>query len=420
MDEIDLLRRMGVALTVGLIIGFERGWHERQAPEGTRVAGIRTFSLIGFAGGLVAVLGIEFSAGVAAAITIGLAGLLLIVRLTAAADADVGATTEVAAVVAFSLGALAGLGHLVPAIAGSVASAFLLGAKPVLHRWLRGIDQKELFATLQIVLISAVILPLLPDKGFGPFGALNPRRLWLLVVIVAGVSFVGYVGARLVGSRAGALLTGLCGGLVASTATTLTLARRAKEVDRQFHRAIAAGIVAACTTMFARMAILAAIIYPPLLREIAPPFGAALVVGGSLTVWLWLRGGAGDAAPGVDSPRNPLELRTAVAFALLLATILVATEAVRSKLGPAGLYLLAGISGLADVDAITVSIAGQAERQLASDVAVFSLAIAATINTLVKAAIAGALAPRTVSHPVAIALALVLAAVALAFVGVHL
>lgn len=172
--------------------------------------------------------------------------------------------------------------------------------------------------------------------------------------------------------------------------------------------------------MFARMAILATIVCPPLLRELALPFGAALAAGGGLTVWLWRGSDAGGAGTGLAAPRNPLELRAAVAFALLLAIILVATEAVRSELGPTGLYLLAGISGVADVDAIAVAIAGQAERRLASHVALLSLAIAAAVNTAVKAAIAGALAPRTVSHPVAIALALVLAAGALALAGSHL
>lgn len=413
MDDTTLLHRMAVALAVGLVIGVERGWHEREAPEGTRVAGVRTFALIGLAGGLVALLGTEFSLLVAGAITLALVGLMLIARLATTSDPDVGATTEVAAIVTFALGAVAGLGHLVPAIAGAVAAAFLLGSKPILHRWLRGIDQRELFAALQLVLISAVILPLLPDQGFGPFAAFNPYRLWWIVVLVASVSFAGYIGARLLGPRAGVLMTGLCGGLVASTATTLALVRHAGNIDSRLHRTVAAGILAASTTMAARVIILAAVVHPPLLPILIVPFGAGLVASAAMAVWLgWKRddGAKADMA----RPRNPLDLRAAVAFALILALVMILAETVRSWFGTTGLYLLSAVAGLADIDAITVSIAQLASTEVLPGVAVLCLAIAAGSNTLVKLALAIALGPQTVGRPAMLALSVVLAAGALA------
>lgn len=229
------------------------------------------------------------------------------------------------------------------------------------------------------------------------------------------MSFAGYVGIRLLEPGAGVLVTGLCGGLVASTATTLTLIRRANDLDRALHGAVAAGIVAACTTMIARVVILATIVHPPLLRSLIVPFGAALVASAGMTAWLWWSSRARTAiAPAAPAPRNPLDLRVALGFGLLLAVIMMLTEAARSALGPLGLYLLSALSGLADVDAITVSMAQQVEKQLPHDVAVMSLAIAAAVNTLVKAALAGSLAPPTVARRVAVALSVVLAAGAVA------
>ncbi|HEX9836914.1 MAG TPA: DUF4010 domain-containing protein [Alphaproteobacteria bacterium] len=410
MGDTEALQRMAVALAVGLVIGLERGWADRNAPEGSRVAGLRTFALIGFAGGLVAVIGSELDALVAGAIALALGGLLLVVRHAQSDGADVGLTTEVACVVTFALGTVAGLGHAVPAIAGAVASAFLLGLKPTLHRWLRGIDQRELFAALQLVLISAVVLPLLPDKGYGPHAALNPYRLWWMVVLVAGLSFAGYVAARVLGARAGALLTGLCGGLASSTATTVALARRARTLDRAHHPALAAGIGAACATMIVRVAVLVAAIDPPLLAALAPPLAAMLVAGAAATVVLWRSGRAAPRLAPDSAPSNPLDLRTALGFAALLAIVTLLVEAGRTAYGAAGLYVLAGASALVDVDAITVSIAQLGAAGLARDTAVTSLVIAAVLNTAVKASLAAALGPRTLAVPAAAALAAMVAA----------
>ncbi len=393
MSETELLYRMAVALVVGLIVGVERGWHEREIPEGRRVAGVRTFTLIGFAGGLAGILGVELGAVVVAALIVAIAAIVLAARLVIASEKDIGATTEVAVVVTFALGAVAALGHFVPAVAGAVASAFLLGTKPILHGWLRGIDQRELFAALQLLLISTVVLPLLPNESFGPFGALNPYRMWWMVVLVAGVSFAGYVAVKLLGSRGGILLTGICGGLVSSTATTLALARRAQDVDVAGHRMLAAGIGAACTTMLARIVVLAAAIYPPLLAPLIVPFGVALLAGTAATAWLWRGAGSTKGNAPDLVPANPLELRAAITFGGILALVLVLAEAGRAYFGPTGLYILAAVSGLVDTDAITLSVAEQTQKQLPYDAAVAAIAIASVANTIVKGVLAGWLAP---------------------------
>lgn len=405
MNEVGILIGMSVALAAGMVIGLERGWHERNLPDGSRVAGIRTFSLVSLSGGLTSIIGQELSPFVAAAVALALAGLLVAVRVSNAKDPDRGATTEVAAVVAFSLGALAGLGHWVPTMAGAVVTALLLGLKPLLHHGLRVLDQRELMAALQFVLISAVILPLLPDAGFGPFEALNPYRLWLMVVLIAGVSSVGYVGMRIFKAQSGLMLTGIFGGLASSTATTLALARRGADVSPALWNPLAAGIVAANTMMLLRVSLLLAIVHPPLLGHVAAPIGGAVMIGLAATTLLW-RSGAKDAADGAAvRPGNPLDLKAAVGFGAVLAVIMVTVEACRATLGSPGLYGLSAVAGLIDTDAIALSLADQAQRQLAEPVAAMGLIIAVSVNSAVKAIIVWFAGPRPVAWRTVCALA---------------
>ena len=399
MDEITIIGRMAVALAVGLVIGLERGWSERNAPEGSRVAGLRTFALIGFAGGIDALVGLELSAVVAAMVAFALAGLLVAVRLAPPPSDDIGATTEVAAIVTFALGLIAGLGHAVPAAAGAVATALLLGLKPVLHRWLRALAQREMFAALQLFLISAVVLPLLPDEAMGPYDAINPYRLWWMVVLIATVSLAGYAAMRVLGARAGILVTGLCGGLISSTATTLALARRANTLG-DLGGATTASILATCTTMVVRIAAISLAVWPPLALGLAAPLGAMAIIGAAATIWFWRNGAHERETSPAIAPGNPLDLPAAVAFGVLLACIMVLAQASRSAFGPPGLYVLSGISGLVDVDAISLSVAEDAQRSLGIDIAAISLVIAACVNTAVKAGFTIAVAPARIARRV--------------------
>jgi uncharacterized membrane protein (DUF4010 family) len=407
MGEIEILERLAVALAVGLVIGLERGWSSRSAPEGSRVAGLRTFALVGLAGGVAAVLGALASVWLTAAIAFGLALLLFAIRLRERNDADVGATTEVAGIVTFALGALAGFDRPVAAMAGAVATSFLLGAKPMLHAWVQRVERRELFAALQLLLISAVVLPLAPDRDFGPYGALNPYQIWWMVVLIAGLSFAGYLAIRILGARLGVLLSGLAGGLVSSTATTLQLSRRARGLGSELHSVVSAAILAACTVMAVRVFALGSAIHPPLMAGLLAPFGVATLIGTAAALWCWRRGRATRPAVAELVPRNPLDLRVAVGFAIVLAVVMVAARAAQDKFGVGGLYAVAAVSGLADVDAITLSIASHAAQLgVPREAAVSGLAIAAGVDTLVKAGLAVAFAPRTVARPVAAALVL--------------
>jgi uncharacterized membrane protein (DUF4010 family) len=386
-DDLALLERLATALAAGLLIGLERGWQARALAEGARVAGLRTFGLIGLLGGLASLLGQSQGLPVLAA---GFAGLALVLAVgywrSTAASHDLSATSAVAALVTFGLGAAAGEGELAVAGAGAVVVALLLGTKPQLHRLVERIERRELLAVLQLLLMSVVLLPALPDRGLGPWQALNPYRIWWMVVLVAGLSAVGYFAIRLAGPRRGLLLTGLFGGLASSTATTVALARRAATpAETAPPRLIAAGILLACAVMFPRMLLVSVVIAPALLPPLAAPLLAAGLA--AVAVALWAAGGAAASAEGAANigAENPFELGTALKFGLLLAAILLVTEGLRRWVGNQALYPIAAVSGLADVDAVTLSFSalvadGSARPGLAGG----AILLAAAVNTLVK------------------------------------
>ncbi|MGM0413210.1 MAG: MgtC/SapB family protein, partial [Pseudomonadota bacterium] len=260
---------------------------------------------------------------------------------------------------------------------------------------------RELHAALKLLVISVVLLPLLPDRGYGPWDALNPHTLWWLVVLIAGLGFAGYVAVRVAGPGRGLLVTGLLGGLVSSTAVTLQLARLAPRGEGLY--TVAAGaIVIACTTMFPRMAVEIGVVHPALLWQAALPLGLVTTAGVAGALWLWWRR-RGDEVPG-EGPQvtNPMELGPALQFAGLLAAVTLLAEAARRWLGDAGLYALAAASGIADVDAITLSLAGMAREDLAGEVAVRAMLLAALVNTVVKGAMAAAVGGAALGRRVAV------------------
>ncbi len=229
MADTDILIRLALALSIGLLLGLERGWHERGAREGDRTAGIHTFALTGLLGGICGWLAHGTLPILPAAGLLALTVLLAVsYRAKLSRDADLGLTTEIALLLTFGLGVAATLAEMAPAAAGAVVVAVLLSLKPRLHGLIDRIEHLELEALLKLALISAVILPLLPDRGFGPGAVLNPYELWWAVVIVAGLSFAGYVAIRLFGTGAGIMVTGFFGGFASSTSTTLVLSRLAR------------------------------------------------------------------------------------------------------------------------------------------------------------------------------------------------
>ena len=389
------LLHLGLALAAGLLIGLERGWHERGAAEGMRIAGVRTFALIGLLGGLWTLLADRFGVLLLGFVFAAFAALVIVADVrSSAVDRDYGTTTAVAALVTFALGALAVADHQDVAAAGAVVTATLLSLKPLLHGWISQLQAKELFGTLKLLLISVVVLPVLPNHGYGPWRALNPYELWWFVVLIAAISFAGYFAIKLAGARAGIMLTALFGGMASSTATTLNLARLGQRIN--LYNVLTAAVLATAGTMFPRILLEVAVVNHRLLPTVAAPLIAMTVLAYALALWLWRRPAMPGEA-GALNVTNPFELLPALKFGALLAVIMVLAEAARIRFGDAGVYLLAGVSGLADVDAITLSLARLAGGQLSTHVAGQGIVLAATVNTLVKGVLVTAIAGRSLA-----------------------
>jgi uncharacterized membrane protein (DUF4010 family) len=392
-DFIDsnVVWRLGAALLIGLLIGLERGWQDRALPEGQRVAGFRTSAIVSLIGALGALLAIHFGGIVLAALLLTLGLLLALGYWRSMASGDLSVTTMVAVLSSFAFGALAGAGEIVPAAAAAVATTLLLGMKPELHGLLQKIERRELLATLRLLVITVAVLPLLPDRGFGPWEALNPYKLWWMVVLIAGISYGGYFATRVVGTERGALLTGLLGGLASSTATTISFSRMAR--TRPASAApLAAGAVLAATLMFPRIAVLVALLAPDILRDLAAPFLPAIAAGVLAVVVLNRRQLREKTSGGGFAPQNPLNLRMGLQFAALLAVLSVLVRAAEEWLGEAGLIALAALSGLLDADAIILSLTSEWDpARLDGRVVALAVMTTAAVNTAVKGALAFAL-----------------------------
>jgi uncharacterized membrane protein (DUF4010 family) len=380
---------LGIALALGALIGLQRGWLARDKAAGQRVAGIRTHALLGLLGGLSVQLGRELGNWVPAILLVmvalaGLAGFLMQNRQ----QQDFSITSWVGQVLTFCFGALVVAGQPVIAAAAAVVTATILDNKESIHRFLKTLEANELDAGLKLLLISVVVLPLLPNEGFGPGDVLNPREIWWMVVLIAAIGFIGYFAMRFGGSTRGIMFTSLFAGLSSSTALTLHFSRLSRQSNsRQLSPLLAAGILIACGTMFPRILLYAALIYPPLLKELLIPVivMGGLLYGSAALIW-WQNSGSVNVSQ--PQGQNPLELRSALLFGLLLVVILLLGEWLKNVMGDAGVFLLAAISGLTDVDAITLSLTRMAREDLMAATAVLAIIIAAMVNNLFKASLA--------------------------------
>ncbi len=406
-DMVLVLQSLGLALGLGLLIGLERGWHERTAADGSRVAGVRTFGLIGLAGGLTGVLAGQYGGMVLAAGVFAL-GIILAVSYwqSAQRDQSVGITTEIASFLTFTLGVFAVSGYAYVAVVVAVITMILLGLKSVLHAGLQKISEQELFAAFKLLLLALVILPILPNGDFGPWGALNPWVIGWMVLLLAGLSFVGYFLMRTLGSRQGLLVTSLLGGLVSSTALTLTLARFNRE-RRDMTGIVAVGIIVASTILFPRVLIEVGLVNADLLSALMPPIIAMMLTAslGAVIAWRWASLQESNPAPLVSTLKNPLELGAALRFTLILVAIMLLAQGLHHYLGASGIYGLAAISGLADVDALSLSLSKMAgQGQITANVATQAIVLAILVNTLIKTALAFSIGGRLLGWRVAVVL----------------
>lgn len=388
------LAGMLIALAVGLIIGFERGWRSQNLEEERHeeiddqtVTGIRTFGLLGLAGGVVAQLAILSTPLFLAATLLGVAALLIVGYIhTSRATGDLGATTEVAALLAFLLGALAVYGFYLEAAVAAVITAVLLGTKEHIHALLRSLTRLELNASLQMLVIVLVILPLLPNEAMGPWDSLNPHVIGWLVLLIAGISFVGYFAVRVLGDRVGLVLTALLGGLTSSTALTLAFSRMAR-LGSGRTALLAAGIVLACGTMAPRLLLEVAVVNRALLLPLLPGIVGLGLVPLLAVCWLLWKHKAEQTECAQPTLSNPMDLQQAVVMALVLTLVFMLSRGAEQWFGNEGVYVLALFAGIADVDAITIALAQQARDGLASEVAMRGILLAAMTNTAVKAVI---------------------------------
>ncbi|NKB17180.1 MAG: MgtC/SapB family protein [Pseudanabaena sp. CRU_2_10] len=388
--DLSVIFRLAIALALGLIIGMERGWQSRDSPEGLRSAGFRSFGFVGLFGGASVLLAEKFGVSILVAAFLGLS--LLVVTsyvLTAKQSKDFGITTELCLLIAFVLGALAGKGLEAEALAAAVIAAGLLGFKQELHQSLERLDRRELIATLQLLIVAAVALPLLPNRNLGPWESLNPRTIGLMVSLIAGVSYVGYFAIRLFGSRVGLLATGVLGGLASSTAVTVSLARMARQSQASI-ALLAAGISLASGTMIPRLLVLIAAIAPSLLPLIVIPLGLLAVVPLLAAFAIAARVGSPASSAQLEL-KNPIELGAALFYGVILTVLFVLVRAIEAWFGNAGVYTLATISGLADVDAVSISLAQATKGNLPLSVAANGIIFAAIANTAMKALLAGAI-----------------------------
>jgi uncharacterized membrane protein (DUF4010 family) len=369
---------IGGGLGIGLLIGLER---ERN-PAGK--AGVRTFALVSLLGTLASLLGgYVDTAWLLPAGLLAVTGMLIVAYARVAPTEDPGTTTVAAAGVAYLLGALAGLGEATLAAALAILVTALLYFKPELESWSAALKREEQVSLLQFLVITFIVLPILPDRTYGPYGVLNPREIWLMVVLIAGVGVASYMAMRVAGERHGTLLTGLLGGLVSSTATTALYARRSNESPAMSQVALVV-VSLANLVVLVRVAVLAAVVAPGILPRLAPVLGAALAAGLVAVAFLLHRAVRGTQLA-LPPARNPAEIGMAVRFGALYAFVLLAAAWLQELVGSHGLYIATALSGLADVDpgvlsALNLYGAGRVE----AGTAVAAIAIALLANTLFK------------------------------------
>uniref|UniRef100_Q31GR1 Uncharacterized protein n=1 Tax=Hydrogenovibrio crunogenus (strain DSM 25203 / XCL-2) TaxID=317025 RepID=Q31GR1_HYDCU len=378
---------LAVALAIGLLIGIERGWKKRESIEGSRIAGVRTFGLIGLLGGASALLSQTFGALVLGAVFIGLAVILASAYLAALKNnQDVGITTLVAALLTFILGALAVMDQVILASTSAVVMTLLLGYKPILHQWIGALERKELRAGIKLLLLSVVLLPILPNQGYGPWQALNPYVIGWMIVLIALISFVGYFAIKIGGAKRGVVFTGLFGGLSASTAVTLRFSQLARK-DIHMSAMLSVGVLLACGTMLPRMLLVAGVFNLNLVALLWLPVMVMALLIYLPAMFYWRT----QTEKNIDTSSvltNPLDLKVALAFGGLLVLVMLLSAFLKQAYGDAGILALAGASGIFDVDAITLSLARMSQDNLAVNITVTGLIIAAASNNLVKAMMA--------------------------------
>ena len=385
MEHIELFYRFGVAGAIGFLVGLQREY-AHGGPGREIFAGERTLALMGLLGCAAALLADHLASPWAfVGVVLSIGALITVAYFVSAWRGRVGLTSEIAALVTVVAGALCYWDYVALAVALAVVTTVLLSLKLEMDVFVRRITREDVYATLKFAVITAIVLPVLPDRSFGPppLDVLNPYKIWLMVVFISGISFLGYLLIKVVGTRQGIGLTGVLGGLASSTAVTLSFSERSQR-EEGLVRPLALGITVAWTTMFLRVVVEVAALNPALLDLLWLPMAASAAAGLAYCAYLWFA--QRPAEEGGVAFANPFELGPALKFGLIYAVILLGSRAAQMYLGAAGIYLSSVVAGLADVDAITLSMAELSQASGAVDLvtAERAIVVAAMSNTAFK------------------------------------
>ncbi|WP_250655981.1 MgtC/SapB family protein [Alkalimarinus coralli] len=395
-EQLSPFLGLTISLLLGLLVGIQRGWINRNKASGERIAGIRTHALIGLLGGLCGLLANIFSE-----LVLGLAFLSLSILITAAylnsqrSHADMSITSLIGILLTFVFGALVVLGQPIIAASAAVVTVVILDNKHEIHTALQKLEEHELDAGLRLLLISVVMLPLLPNKGYGPWDAINPYEIWWMVVLIATISFVGYFSMKIGGPEKGIMFTSFFAGLSASTALTLHFSKLSKD-QPALSPLLASGILAACGTMFPRILLVAGVINHDLLADLWMPVVMMMSCCYAPAVIIW-RVNRHVVFEHPTVKQNPLELSSAFMFGLILLVIMLLSNGLQAWFGELGVLLLAVASGITDVDAITLTLSRDTANQLSVSTAVTGITLAAAVNSLVKGGMAATIGHRALA-----------------------
>lgn len=385
----DMLIRLAVAIGIGLFVGLEREFTEKEVENRKHTfAGIRTyplFAIFGFVTGLLAGYFADYILAVALA---GVIAFIIVSYRVLANKGEVGGTGEMSLVLTFLLGTLCYAGYIILSLIITVVMVLLLTFKLKIHSFVERLGFKGVRAVIQFVIISALILPFLPDINFGPYDAWNLRNIWTMVILVSGLSFAGFLMVKIMGSSKGTWLTGAAGGLASSTAVAWTFSQRSRENKKNnLATDYAIGIIVASSIMFPRILVEIYVVNRDLLSELMLPLVLLFFVGVGAAFFIYKMTKEHDGSDEVEI-ENPLNFSVALKFGLLYAVILLFVQFASDQFGTAGIYVASVISGITDVDAITISMSELAKNQEHRDAAATAILLAAISNTIVKFAIA--------------------------------
>ena len=387
-----ILMDLGVAALIGLVIGIERQWSGHATGPNARFGGVRTFFMLGLIGGLA---GVFLREGWTAPATVVLAGGIVLVLAayiiaTRRPGADSDATTEVAGLVVLALAVIAVQGYYV--LAGGISTLVVLALreKAVLHRAVERIGEEEFRAAVQFAVLALVILPLLPEGPYGPLGGIRPRGLWAVVLLFSGLSFAGYIARRLAGPDLGYPITGLLGGLLSSTAVTLHFSRQSRR-EPGLSAPLALGVLAACTILLPRVAVVAAILNPAVAWALIPYLVPPAIIGSIIVGAIVLRRKKDKEGGAEYEERSPLRLVTAIQMAVALQAVIMAISFVRATWGSPGILASAAVLGLTDVDALTLSMSTMGTEPEVVALGARAIAVGILANTALKLTLALAL-----------------------------